>query len=447
MKSLEGRLQLGLVVTLVVLMGLIWLIGSQALRSMTEDFVTSRLEHDAQGLLAAMIIDRGGMKLRWRRINQVYSQPFSGHYYVIRFDDGHTVRSRSLWDQSLEIPELAPGETRRDLVQGPSDQQLLLLLYGYEKGGRNVTLGVAEDMTPIYRERDYFMRWFAALALGGLLVLLLVQSLVVRRSFKRLEGVREDMRRLEQGQVVELSEDVPNEVRPLVQEFNHLLRLLAQRLERSRNALGNLAHALKGPLNLLTHYFDSSGPDPDDSGRQQAAVQTKRIRQLMERELKRARLAGKDPSSRRFNPVEELPDLIGVLRQVHRGKSISVQHEIDEGVEPFGDREDMLELLGNLLDNACKWAASRAVCRIEGGERIGILVEDDGKGLKDDDIQHLTERGTRLDETAEGHGLGLAIVGDIVKLYDGSITFRRSDELGGLSVRIALPGSMRATGA
>ncbi len=374
MKSLEGRLQLGLVVTLVVLMGLIWLIGSQALRNMTEGFVASRLEHDAEGLLAAMMIDRGGMRLRWRRINQVYSQPLSGLYYVIRFDDGHTVRSRSLWDQSLEMPELAPGETRRELVQGPADQRLLLLLNGYRKSGRNLTLGVGEDMTPIYDERDYFMRWFAVLAVGGLLVLLLVQSLAVRRSFRRLKRVREDMHRLEQGQVVELSEDVPSEVRPLVQEFNHLLRLLSQRLERSRNALGNLAHALKGPLNLLTQYFDASGSDPVDSGRQQAALQTERIRQLVERELKRARLAGKDLFSRRFHPVEELPDLIAVLRQVHRTKAVSVHHQIDEGIEPFGDREDMLELLGNLLDNACKWAASRVVCLIEGGGHIDIRI-------------------------------------------------------------------------
>ncbi len=447
MKSLEGRLQLGLVVTLVVLMGLIWLIGSQALRTMTEGFVASRLQHDTEGLLAAMIIDRGGMRLRWRRVNQVYSQPLSGHYYVIRFNDGHTVRSRSLWDQSLEIPDLAPGETRRELVQGPSDQDLLLLVNGYRKSGRNLTLGVAEDMTPIYRERDEFMRWFAVLAVGGLLVLLLVQSLAVRRSFRRLERVREDMHRLEQGQVVELSEDVPTEVRPLVQEFNHLLRLLSQRLERSRNALGNLAHALKGPLNLLTQYFDASGSDSVDSRRQQAALQTERIRQLMERELKRARLAGKDLSSRRFNPGEELPDLIAVLQQVHRGKAVSFHHQIDEGVEPFGDREDMLELLGNLLDNAFKWAASRVVFEIDGGERIGIRVEDGGKGLKDDDIQHLTERGTRLDETAEGYGLGLAIVGDIVKLYDGSITLKRSDDLDGLSAHILLPALSGTTGS
>jgi hypothetical protein len=118
--SLERRLQLGLSLTLVVLIGLMGFIGYQAVRSMTESFVESRLEHDAESLLAAMLIEPGGVRVRWRRINQIYSQPFSGHYYVIRFDDNHLVHSRSLWDESLEIPRLLPGETRRQRVSGPS---------------------------------------------------------------------------------------------------------------------------------------------------------------------------------------------------------------------------------------------------------------------------------------------------------------------------------------
>ncbi len=444
MNSLERRLQLGLSLTLVVLIGLMGFIGNQAVHSMTESFVASRLEHDAESLLAAMLIEPEGARVRWRRINQIYSQPFSGHYYVIRFDDNHLVYSRSLWDQSLEIPRLKPGETHRQMVSGPSDQQLLLLLHGYEKNQRRFTLGVAEDMTPIYRERDGFIRWFSLLALGGLLALLLVQSLIVRRSFKRLDKVRDNVQLLEQGKAVELSEDVPIEVLPLVQEFNHLLHLLSQRLERSRNALGNLAHALKGPLNLLTQYFDADASGSTNAEREQALLQTDRIHLLMERELNRGRLAGQDLSTQRFDPAKEMQDLIAVLQQVHRDKGISVQYQVDELVEPFGDREDMLELLGNLLDNACKWAVSKVICRIEGGEQISILVEDDGAGLQDDDIQYLTRRGSRLDENVEGHGLGLAIVGDIVKLYGGSISFSRSPELGGLRIQIFLPRSRSA---
>ncbi len=441
MKSLGARLQLGLALTLVVLMGLIWFIGNNAVRSMAESIVISRLEHDAEGLLAAMHFDTEDQPVQLRPIGQVYSRPLSGHYYAIRFADGDTLRSRSMWDQSLEIPLLAPGETRRQLVDGPSNQQLLLLLNGYRKNGHSFTIGMAEDMTPVFRQRDYFMRWFALLALGGLLMLLLVQGVVVRRSFRRLDKVREDILRLEQGKTEKLSDDVPSEVLPLVQEFNHLLQLLSQRLERSRNALGNLTHALKGPLNLLTQYLDALDSDGAGTNVKNAAFQTERIRQLMGRELKRARLAGKNLSSRRFNPEEDMADLISVVQQVHNEKMIAVERRIDQHLAAFGDREDMLELLGNLLDNACKWAASKVICVIHAAGDIYITVEDDGTGLRDDDIDGLTQRGTRLDENVEGHGLGLAIVGDIVKLYGGSIGFSRSQELGGLSVQVVLPGT------
>jgi signal transduction histidine kinase len=445
MNSLETRLRVGLALALVVLMGLFWVIGGQALHSMTESFVESRLEHDAEGLLAGMLIKPGEVEVQWRRVTPVYSQPLSGHYYAIRFDDGHTLRSRSLWDYPFEIPRLAPGERHRTLVSGPSGQRLLLLLNGYRKQGRNFTLGVAEDMTPIYRQKERFVGWFAVLALGGLLGLLLVQHLVVRRSLGRLQRVRDDIRRLEQGQVVELSEDVPTEVLSLVQEFNRLLHLLAQRLELSRNAMGNMAHALKGPLNLLTNYFDASGSDPDDPDKSQAAAQTQRLSQLIERELKRARFAGRDPSGQRFVPAQELPDLVALLRQIHREQDLTVRYHIGEGVVSFGEREDMLELLGNLLDNACKWAQSRVECRIRSADGISIRVEDDGKGLRDEDIRLLTQRGIRLDEAVEGHGLGLAIVGDMVRLYGGTITFSRATGLGGLCVEVRLPLAPGAT--
>ncbi len=438
MKSLESRLQLGLALTLVILMGLMWFVGSNAVRSMAESLVVSRLEHDAEGLLAAMVIEPGKEHPEWSRINQVYSQPFSGHYYIIRFDDGNTLYSRSMWDQSIEIPSLTTGESQRLMVNGPSGQPILLLLNGYKKNGRSFTLGVAEDMTSAHKQRDYFMRWFALLALAGLFALLLVQSIVVRRSFKRLIQVREDIRQLEQGKAVKLSEDVPTEVLPLVQEFNRLLLLLSQRLERSRNGLGNLAHALKGPLNILTQYFDMNSSD-NDIDLPQALAQTKRIRKLMDRELKRARLAGKNPSSIRFNPMDELPDLITVLQQVYRDKVVSVDTRIAKSTKPFGDREDMLELLGNLLDNAFKWAVSKVICSVNMDEGIALTVEDDGTGLEDEDIYNLIQRGTRLDENVEGHGLGLAIVGDIVKLYGGSISFGRSNDLAGLCVKVVLP--------
>ena len=444
MNSLEWRLQVGVSLSLVLLMGVLWAVGNQSIRGLTEDFVTSRLEHDAENLLSALELAAGQLRVRTNRISQIYNQPLSGHYYTIRLPDNNLITSRSLWDQSLQTPLLALGEVRRFHTLGPADQQLLAWAKGFKKLGRVFTVAVAEDLSSVQQERDRFMRFFALLALGGLILLVLVQTLLIRRSFRRLETVREDVRRLEQGKTAKLSEDVPNEILPLVQELNHLLGLLSQRLERSRNALGNLAHALKGPLNLLLQYFDNASAEQDPLPKHQARNQVERIRHLMERELKRARLAGRGIQSQHFNPHEELPDLMGVLEQVYLERRLSMQYVVEEEVPAFGDREDMLELLGNLLDNACKWAAHRVVCQISGSDNILLCVEDDGRGLSNQELERLTQRGTRLDETVEGHGLGLAIAKDIVKLYGGEMVFGRSTKLGGLRVSVNLPQQEKA---
>ena len=243
---------------------------------------------------------------------------------------------------------------------------------------------------------------------------------------------------LEQGEINTLSQDVPDEILPLVQAFNRLLELLAQRLGRSRNSLGNLAHALKGPLNLLMQYLDSKELDNHPELKHQMQTQQKRIQKLMERELKRARLAGSGSPGHRFNAQRELPNLIEVLKQVHHKHPLDLQWQVMAETPPFGDREDMLELLGNVLDNACKWANSEVHCHISGIDTITITTEDDGPGCSEQEMKQLTQRGVRLDETTEGHGLGLAIAKDIIKLYDGEMYFARSKELGGLSITICI---------
>jgi signal transduction histidine kinase len=443
MKSLERVLHLGLVVSLVLLMGGLWVVGNRSIRGLTEDFVISRLEHDGESLLAALVTDPAHTRVRQGRISQVYTQPLSGHYYKLFFSDGTQLQSRSLWDHSLETPELKPGESRSLRAPGPSGQNLFILAKGFRKQGREFTLAVAEDMTLIRERRDRFKRDFGIFALVGVLGLLLIQSLVVRRAFRRLQPLREEIRRLEQGEAASLSDDVPSEILPLVREFNSLLQLMTQRLERSRNALGNLTHALKGPLNILLQYFDGVDKGGEGVTSTEARVQAERIGQLMERELRRARLAGTGPQGQRFNPTGELPDLIGLLKQLHQEKKLDIQWWVEEGVAPFGEREDMLELLGNLLDNGCKWADSKVTCRLTGDTTVTLQVADDGEGISDGELDRLAERGVRLDETTEGHGLGLSIARDIVNIYGGEIQFGRSPELGGLqvTVRLSVTGS------
>ncbi|MCG8012816.1 MAG: ATP-binding protein, partial [Candidatus Thiodiazotropha weberae] len=322
--------------------------------------------------------------------------------------------------------------------QGPDGQQLLVWLTGYRKKNQNLTIAVAEDLLPINRQRQTFLWNFALLSIVGLMVLLIIQSLVVRLAFRRLEPLREDLRNLSSGCEKPLNEDVPNEMLPLVKEVNHLLQLLSQRNQRTRNALGNLAHALKGPLNLLTGYFDRQLRHRYGEQDNQASQQVERIRLLIDRELKRARLSGERSINQKFSAKVDLPDLLDVLRKIYQGRNLNIQAVSKPECPPFGDREDILELLGNLLDNACKWAAGNVVCQIVCADNLTIVVEDDGVGLDVSDLQSLLQRGSRLDEATEGHGLGLAIVHEVVQLYQGEINFDRSPQYGGLRVKVVL---------
>ncbi|MCG7982400.1 MAG: ATP-binding protein [Candidatus Thiodiazotropha lotti] len=436
-KSIERRLQIGLTLSLALLMGLLWIFGAGSLEKLTEDFITSRLEHDAESILGAVATEPR-LAVEEAYINQIYHRPFSGHYFLIVSDSGSELTSRSLWDYKLRLPSMKQGESKRLYRQGPDGQQLLVWLTGYRKKNQNLTIAVAEDLLPINRQRQTFLWNFALLSIVGLMVLLIIQSLVVRLAFRRLEPLREDVRNLSSGCEKPLNEDVPNEMLPLVKEVNHLLQLLSQRNQRTRNALGNLAHALKGPLNLLTGYFDRQLRHRYGEQDNQASQQVERIRLLIDRELKRARLSGERSINQKFSAKVDLPDLLDVLRKIYQGRNLNIQAVSKPECPPFGDREDILELLGNLLDNACKWAEGNVVCQIVCADNLTIVVEDDGVGLDVSDLQSLLERGSRLDEATEGHGLGLAIVHEVVQLYQGEITFDRSPQYGGLRVKVVL---------
>jgi signal transduction histidine kinase len=433
--SIEHRLHIGLTISLALLMGLLWLFGAESIEQLSEDFIASRLERDSEAILGAIVVEPA-LEVRSAYINQVYHRPFSGHYYLIRQANGEEVTSRSLWDFKLQVPWVKPGRFERHYLQGPENQQLLVWVRGYQKQGQKLTIAVAEDLLPIKRERDIFLRNIALLATMGLVVLLVVQGGVVRYAFGCLEPLREDVKSLSLGQEKLLNEHVPSEMSPLVKEVNQLLQLLARRNQRSRNALGNLAHALKGPLNLLTRYFDKHNGQASEHI--QAGQQLERIRLLIDRELKRARLTGRGTINQQFDPHVDLPDLIAVLRRIYQHRHLRLACNVASERGPFGDREDLLELLGNLLDNACKWAHHRVFCRVTGTDRLEVVVEDDGEGLDEHQIARMMQRGSRLDEDIEGQGLGLAIVHEVVQLYHGQITFDGSPKYGGLRVKVVL---------
>ena len=429
MKSLQGRLHAGLSATLIIVMLMVWWLTSASFSHIAEQMINSHLEHDSEALLAALQRDKSGQwYLKESQVGHIYQRIFSGHYFVIEVED-QRIRSRSLWDSNLQ--------RQRSIYQtGPENQQLLVWYADYIKDQLSIYIAVAEDITPLKQSLQRFTKFYALGCLLILAILLLVQRWVVTRSLTTIKHVTNELEALSEGDLSSLSSEVPQEIKPLVDEVNRLLQLLSQRLQRSRNAMGNLAHSLKHPLNLLTQIGQKQ--TLDDDTKKELNNNTQKIYQLMERELKRARLAGTGLPGQFFDANEELPLLIDILKRVYQDKMLEIIYTVQQTREYKADRNDMLELLGNLLDNACKWANSKVQCSIQYDNGASIVIEDDGNGCDDEHLARLTDRGIRIDEGVAGSGLGLAIVKDIVELYQGELRFERS-AIGGLRVSVHLP--------
>jgi signal transduction histidine kinase len=221
--------------------------------------------------------------------------------------------------------------------------------------------------------------------------------------------------------------------------MNRLLRVMDQRLRRSRNALGNLAHALKTPLTLVMQVAERDDMRAAPEARAQLITYTQVLRHHLERELRRARLAGAASMSQRLSLAEAIPQLVQVLQTIYQEKHLAIQCDIPPQVDFIGDREDCLELCGNLLDNACKWAQQRIRLTVQASTHLVLTIEDDGPGCSSQKLAQLAHRGVRIDESSSGHGLGLAIARDIIEQYGGRLDFGRSKQLGGFQVQVALP--------
>ncbi len=435
MKSIQRSLSLGLI-SVLLLVGLLlvqsslWLFESGLRRNLATD-----LREETEGLLIAVVKGPEGFKLDSSRLNPRYQRAFSGHYFRIDLPE-RSWRSRSLWD--AEPAWLERNGLADDLLDGPQEQRLLSYRAEYRRDGQPIVITVARDYTPILKS-------FAQVRLGGLglvglalLVFLVLQRYAVTLAMRPLERARQQIAQLQQGERQQLDIQAPVELQPLVEQINHLLAHTDDTLKRSRHALGNLGHALKTPLAVLgslTLRDELSAHPALQAGLRE---QLEQIQQRVSRELGRARLAGEVLPGAYFDCAEELAPLFETLQMIHR-RNLDLSWRTHEGCRLPWDREDMLELLGNLLDNACKFARAKVLLSID-QEANGfvIQVEDDGPGIPEDRREAVLERGTRLDERAEGHGLGLGIVRDILAAWNGELRLEQSP-LGGLRARIHLP--------
>lgn len=440
MRSIQTRLNLGLGLYLAVTLLAIGLAGSYGMRLLVEQWLATRLEHDAETLLVSLAVDeQGQLVLAPVFQDPIYHRPYSGHYYLVDASP-RGFRSRSLWDAPFEVPPVTPGEVQTLIMDGPQQQLLLVRVAGYEKFGLSFSIAMAEDLSPLRASVRHAQGLFLLFSALALITLLLLQRYMLRLGLRPLQAVGAQLRDLERGQRGALSEEVPEEIRPLVHQINQLLRHLQQRVERSRNGLGNLAHALKTPLAAIRQLVERSPLDAHPELRRQLRDQVEALHRRVEAELRRARLAGGAYRGEAVELDAELSALVEVLHMAHRDRNLEIKADVAQGLRYFGDREDLLEVVGNLLDNACKWADSRVELQVRHRDGLEIRIEDDGPGRNPEEQERLLQRGVRIDEQGvPGHGLGLAIVREIVDALDGELRLGRSEALGGFQVEVRLP--------
>ncbi|MCG3170308.1 MAG: Adaptive-response sensory-kinase SasA [Pseudomonadales bacterium] len=429
--SIGRRLAIGLATSLLLAAGVLALVASLLFERALREHALGLLEDDARSVLAAIQSGPQGPWIDPQHLPRVFERPLSGRYFVVQSARG-SWRSRSLWDHELQLPATAgavPG-----LIAGPRGQRLLCLRADYRRHGEAIAVIVAADVAPLLA--DFRRIGLLLLGLGAATVVLLtaIQRAWIRHAaLAPLQRARRQVQELAEGRRDRLDDAVPVELQALVAEINRLLAHTAQSLARSRQALGNLGHALKTPLAVLLALAERA----DDPLRSRLQEQLAQMQQRIGRELGRARTAGAARGAPRFAPREEIPLLVQALRQAHR-RDLTITWEAPASSLPL-ERDDMLELLGNLLDNACKWARASVALRIVCLPRqVLIEVGDDGPGIAEDRATDALTRGSRLDEQTPGHGLGLAIVGDIVAAYHGELALGRAVQ-GGLSVSIRLP--------
>lgn len=439
MKSIQARLSVGLIAVLVVI-GLafaqltLWLFEAGLQR-----YLEVGLRKESENLLVALGRGPDGLQLDERRISAAYQRPFSGYYFRIDFEQG-SWRSRSLWD--LDMPKPAKPGLEDTHVLGPEGQQLLALRADYRRLGQDISISVAQDYSPVRQGFQRMQQIGLGIGLIALVLVLVLQRITVTRSLRPLERARQQIAQLQQGQRSQLDAEVPSELQPLVDQVNHLLAHTEDSLRRSRNALGNLGHALKTPMAVLLSLASSERLRDLPDVRTQMREQLEQIQQRLERELNRARLAGDALPGAQFDCDAELPSLLATLGMIH-GEGLLLESDTPAGLLLPWDREDLLELLGNLLDNACKWADSEVRLGITtSASGYQLWVDDDGPGIPEEKRVHVLERGSRLDEQVNGHGLGLGIVRDIVDAWGGTIALQENPQ-GGLRVSIELPGKGR----
>ncbi|WP_415889846.1 sensor histidine kinase [Neptuniibacter sp. SY11_33] len=363
----------------------------------------------------------------------------SSHIYVIR-------SQTSSWSSAPEpVSEYplddwfnAPGFHE---FQDNNDRSFLILSQTFSNSMQFI---VIQETTAALAELDKNHSYMLFAIILALAIVLLLQQKVIRETFSKLDPIKSQIDALQRGEKPTLPNSDISEISPLVSAINQLLGYLHNRNERSKNAVGNISHAMKTPIAVITQIAETKDNGLTPKARELLIEQADQLNLIISSELKRARISGRGHQSENFSIQKAVDNLAATLKLIYPDKPLNFDLNITAQTYFPGEQSDFNELMGNLMDNAAKWCTDTIQLTIEmSAEQLHIRISDNGPGCSQSQIERLTKRGVRLDEHAKGHGLGLNIVQTIVEQYQGEVSFTNTQPTG-FAVNISIPLAYQA---
>ncbi|MGE4430853.1 MAG: ATP-binding protein [Sphingobium sp.] len=419
--------------------------GGVALDRVLQDAITRNFDDGMAYVLTAMIASAeigpdGEVFFNRPLADQRFLEPNSGVYYQISSTRHEDWRSRSLWDRALKLDLDRPGSDLRvyNSDQFP-DESLRVMERSVMLPGSSVrwTFAVAQARSGLDEQirtlRVTLIRSFVLLGLG-LLILIVIQTLY---GLKPLRAVRREIVRMRNGGKSRVTEPMPREILPMVEELNALLAHNERQAEEARAHAGNLAHALKTPMTVIMNAATANSPDLHETVMREAIT----MRRQVDHHLARARAVGRRGMAQsRANVWESLTAVERAVARLY--PDVRIDMDGNEAIAARVERQDLDELLGNLIENAAKYGGGSVFATVSASSDGGLVVidiEDDGMGIPVTERERIFDRGARLDTSKPGTGLGLAIVRDVAEIYGGAVELHESEDMGGLLVRLSLP--------
>lgn len=444
-RSLRLRLVGGGIVAILIALtiaggALVLLFERHVARTVAED-----LDVHLKQLLAGIDVNtQGNLVVTQPPADPRFAEPLSGLYWQVSDDRGQLLRSRSLWDMTMKLPEdqLEPGEIHQHETSGPGDKRVLVAerAVTLSAGSKRVLvrLMVAADLARVSSAAFAFARDLAIALILLACILAIATWIQVSVGLHPLASLRRGVADIRAGRSRQLPAEVPTEVKPLVEEVNALIEAQEEEIGRSRSRAADLAHGLKTPLAALAADAARLRERGEHVIAHGIEVVGEAMGRHVDRELARARVRGRARNATMsFTELASLVrSLIATLARTPDGTRVTFEQDIADDLRVPLDRTDLAEILGNLLENATRYASARVRVSTEPGPIWpSITVEDDGEGIGPAQLQRVVERGVRLDERGAGAGLGLAIVQDVLEAYGWGLQLSKS-KLGGLKATI-----------